>query len=85
MSTTFYPEMGRPDVPADHDKRRNQVTTVNVPKSLWQRYEELAADESTRTSDRFQSAGTYANTMETSDTTDEQWAEAFWNAWNNWA
>jgi hypothetical protein len=49
--------------------------------SQWDRYCALAETDA-RTTDRFQNAGTYANTVETPDMTDEQWAEAFWNGWH---
>lgn len=48
----------------------------------WQAYEEMASCEDIRASDRFQAAGTYANLMETPDTTDEEWARAFFDAYN---
>lgn len=50
--------------------------------SNWQAYEALAARDDIRTSDRFQAAGTYANLIETAETTDEQWACAFFDAYN---
>lgn len=47
----------------------------------WEAYERIAADEATRRTERFQNAGTYANWLETPTTTDEEWAEAFFNAY----
>jgi hypothetical protein len=46
----------------------------------WTRYLELA-DTDARTTDRFQSAAGYASWVEEEDTTDEEWAEAFWTAY----
>lgn len=48
----------------------------------WEAFEALSADDEARTSDRFQAAGTYANCMETTETTDEEWAKAFFDAYN---
>ena len=47
----------------------------------WDAYLALADDDAVRTSERFQDAGSYANTIETDDMTDEEWAEAFFNAY----
>lgn len=49
----------------------------------WDRYLELAESRSAADEDRFQAAGTYANWLMPDSCTDEEWAEAFWNAWHN--
>jgi hypothetical protein len=54
--------------------------TKRETETQWTRYLALAETDA-RTTPRFQDAGTYANWVEAPETTDEAWAEAFWNAY----
>ena len=49
----------------------------------WEKYLKLAEDEAARTNERFQDAGTYANTVETAETTDEDWATSFFTVYGD--
>lgn len=63
---------------------------TRASKSQWTKYLDLAAEMDGRApgagdaeADRFHDARGYANYVETPETTDEQWAEAFWTAYHS--
>jgi hypothetical protein len=64
------------------------MTKARTSESQWAKYLDLAAKleghmpgTGDAEADKFHNAGSYANFVETPETTDEQWAEAFWTAY----